>query len=632
MKRRSLAFPLLIAVLNLVVFVAFSRADSSVTYASGACTGHESWSFSEEIDSETRSHFQSFLAGKEPEVRAFAKGLALRQIARQPSHKAFGEYWISRALWEAKLTHLAYRGFVSLVAQPPTEETWAIQAAAMECLAAIQEEAPGLGIPVGAAPRLYKAQSEMKRLGNNSPITKAMRPGMSRIAYFQLLTLLNEHGTNEDLARTASALNGDAPQATFGRAIYLVSQQKDAEATQQLIKLFDKVGNFNGTLSKYEDHARLLLARSYFRLGKYEAAQFHLRRVKKSSNELAHALSDLSWAFLRNDQTREAIGTAINLNSGALRNTFAPEANMVMAMALNELCRYPESIQAIGIFRQNYRPAFQWLSEWSQKKEAYKDRYYNLVLEFLKTEKGQKFSVPTRVASEWVRSPFFLGLQEQINLLYKEPPMAVKMGKTGSKEQLDMAEDLLAEVRKFKPTYKQAKMNQQAGQALPKAVLAKLDDIRTRVRDYRQMKRAAPFWRRILANHEHSVPQIKRQLVAKINSDLHKATNKMYKDLMKIAENNHFIEVEIYTGATQDIIWQNAHPHYKEVVKELKQTESRKIASQVWDWGQANADFSGSGELWEDELGSFRADLYDNCNSKDKYLALKKINMDHVQN
>jgi hypothetical protein len=101
----------------------------------------------------------------------------------------------------------------------------------------------------------------------------------------------------------------------------------------------------------------------------------------------------------------------------------------------------------------------------------------------------------------------------------------------------------------------------------------------------------------------------------------------MHRDLRKIAENNHFIEVEIYSGATQDIVWQNAHPNYKEVAKELKTTETRKIASNVWDWGQSDMSLQGSEELWEDELGNFRADLFDNCNSKDKYLALKRLGM-----
>ena len=30
-----------------------------------------------------------------------------------------------------------------------------------------------------------------------------------------------------------------------------------------------------------------------------------------------------------------------------------------------------------------------------------------------------------------------------------------------------------------------------------------------------------------------------------------------------------------------------------------------------------------NGEIWEDELGSFKANLFDNCSSKDKYLAIR---------
>jgi hypothetical protein len=95
--------------------------------------------------------------------------------------------------------------------------------------------------------------------------------------------------------------------------------------------------------------------------------------------------------------------------------------------------------------------------------------------------------------------------------------------------------------------------------------------------------------------------------------------------LDEIAENNQLIEVEIYNGASKDIIWQNAHPEYKEMAKKFNDDENKESAAAVWDWGRSPAALSDdAGEIWEDELGSFKARLFDNCGSKDRYLAIKR--------
>ena len=61
-----------------------------------------------------------------------------------------------------------------------------------------------------------------------------------------------------------------------------------------------------------------------------------------------------------------------------------------------------------------------------------------------------------------------------------------------------------------------------------------------------------------------------KKLVARINADLDARTLRMLDQLEEIAENVQLIEIEIYNGASHDIIWQNAHPDYKEIAKKMK--------------------------------------------------------------
>jgi hypothetical protein len=128
-----------------------------------------------------------------------------------------------------------------------------------------------------------------------------------------------------------------------------------------------------------------------------------------------------------------------------------------------------------------------------------------------------------------------------------------------------------------------------------------------------------------LANHQKQAPGIEKKHTADIESDLKIRTDRMLTQLQEVAENIQLIEVEIYNGASEDIIWQNAHPGYKKVAKDLDNEDAdRAPASKVWDWGRTRiASDNDNVEVWEDELGSFKADMVDNCSSKDKYLALK---------
>src|SRR6185437_5883858 len=98
---------------------------------------------------------------------------------------------------------------------------------------------------------------------------------------------------------------------------------------------------------------------------------------------------------------------------------------------------------------------------------------------------------------------------------------------------------------------------------------------------------------------------------------------RMLTQLDEIAENIQLIEVEIYNGASQDIIWQNAHPDYKKIAEQMKDQREAVERSKTWDWGREVAGSDDSQEIWEDELGSFKANLFDNCSSKDKYIAIR---------
>ena len=151
-----------------------------------------------------------------------------------------------------------------------------------------------------------------------------------------------------------------------------------------------------------------------------------------------------------------------------------------------------------------------------------------------------------------------------------------------------------------------------------------MTELKNKVILYKRFRSAAPVWRAILAAHQMQIPQARKKLIDTINLDLRSRSMRMFETLAEIAENNQLLEVEIYNGAGQDIIWQNAHPDYKQIAQRLRADFLGASANKTWDWGHALAANDEVQEVWEDELGSFNAEIYDNCSSKDKYLALRQ--------
>lgn len=577
-----------------------------------ACQTGESWSLHDVIPEESADQFKQFLGKKVPTVRGFSEALALRRQSQTPEQKYFAEYWVSRSLYGSKLVHISKEGFTVLASRPVTPSTVGIQLGALNCLAEIHNKHASIDIAPSVVARIpdYLSAAKKAELPLN-PIWD--------IVTLRALSVLsrNEKLSSAEADRILSWLAGSESHEALVKGMIAAQHNDHSTVIDELLK-FTTAPSRPDTLARYKDTAHVLIARSMYSLGNFEGAIDQFKKVSKSSNELADSLEELSWAYLMAEQYREAIGTAMNLQAGGLRKTFAPEAPMVMSMAMNEICQYPDSLNAANIFRKNYEKSFKWLDQWRIKGKS--DNLYKLAVQFLRREGD----TPDRVASEWVRSPLFLASQDEINLLFDEKDSESGLNKWGSKEQNRLGQEILNNLKELKPAFYAARAKLQPGQDLPTKVRNGLQKLKQDVIAFRRMQKAAPVWKAVLANHQRQAPGIEKRLAAEIQTDLKARTDRMLTQLEETAENIQLIEVEIYNGASEDIIWQNAHPEYKKMAKELDDDADRAPASKVWDWGRTKVATEGEEvEVWEDELGSFKADVVDNCSSKDKYVALK---------
>lgn len=574
------------------------------------CKTGESWDFNKVISEDSIDQFKNFLGKKAPTVRGFSEALGLRRQSATPEQKYFAEYWVSRSLYGSKMVHISKEGFSVLASRPVTDETVGVQLEALECLTEIHNRFPAVSIPDSVIRRIPEYVTEATKIGHLEPIWD--------LVALHALSRLNrsEKISTSETEKLLSWLSGSGAHESLVKGFIAAQHSDHSTAIQELKKFLANPPP--AALARYVDSAQILSARSLYSVGQYEAAINRFKLVSKGSNELANSLQELTWAYLMAEQYREAVGTAMNLQAGGLRKTFAPEAPMVMAMAMNEICQYPESVNAANLFRKNYEQTFKWLEKW--RSEGQSQNLYKLAIQYLK----KQGDTPPRIAGEWVRSPMFLSDQDEINLLFDERDSATSLQKWGSREQNRLALEILENLKNLKPAFYAAKAKMKVGDSLPSSVKRGIEKLKSDLIAFRRMQRAAPVWKSVLANHQKQAPGIEKRLASEINTDLFLRTHRMLSQLEETAENIQLIEVEIYNGASEDIIWQNAHPEYKKMAKELDDDADRSPASKVWDWGRTKVVGENEDvEVWEDELGSFKADLVDNCSSKDKYLALR---------
>jgi hypothetical protein len=608
-------FPLLslsVSLAALLVHGPLARADEPTqTRAAKPCQGSsESWTYSEALKKDWKEDgiedFEAFLSGKTKAVQGFADALALRAKSQSREGRMLAEYWMSRALLQNSLPHVAHSGFMAVAAQPVRAESAWIQAASAGCLAQIDLKQPGLGVAPAVLARLTDLPTESEDA-----------QALAAIAFRQAL------GSGPaDAKLAAKLLEFQSANASFGalsRGLWAARNRRHAETVAELDK-FLAVAASSPLLARYTDTAHLFAARALYALDKtgdkLDSSIVHYKQINKSSNELAESLTELAWAYLMAERYSEAIGTSVSLQAGGLRHTFTPESNMVMAMALNEICQYPESVRAVRGFQKSYEPSHAWIKGEFPKVAA---NLYPLAVGYIK----KTGTVPRAVASEWVRSPVFISSQGELNLLIDEKAASLSLSKAGSAQQDALVAQMLELLKDLQPRFAFAKKEAKEGEELPSQVVSDLRKLRKQLISFYRLRKAAPIWRTVLARHEQKAPQIRARRLAEINRDLRDRTERMGTQIEEIAENIQLVEVEIYNGASQDIIWQNAHPGYKAMAKQMKDDKARASRDQVWDWGRAVASDEEQTEIWEDELGSFKADLFDNCSSKDKFLALK---------
>ena len=340
------------------------------------------------------------------------------------------------------------------------------------------------------------------------------------------------------------------------------------------------------------DLTHLLRARELYSSKKMNESVAEFQKIDKRSNLKIDALSDLSWAYLHLEHYQEAVGIALQLRSGIFRNTFAPESMMVAAMALNETCSYQDASRMIQFFIQDYGNSFDWLVHSEKGSEPYHE-----ILSGLKNQS----SVPAKIRTEWVKHPVFLSRQEQINRLIENHRKIIGMPSKIQSLKSDLTNKNTIKISKLLYDVKSRKNDSIS-------LAKKYQEIRKDIRTLIRFNRSSKTLLSVVQKHDATIPAAQSKHVAKINHELHEKNRELLTHLKKIRENIDLIEVEIYHGASKDMLG------LKKSLKKKTDLQKDFDTAVAWNWGSFSASELERAEIWEDEIGDLKADTKNHCN------------------
>jgi hypothetical protein len=535
-------------ILSLLLLIA---APAALAEVQDPCQTTEHWNLNRKGSSPAwLREFHEFSAKRSQNIIGFAQAIQLKRISSVMGNSTFeedfSEYWVARVLFELKLMPLAQQAFLSVFENTENRD---LKKASFSCLTRIQMASPDLKSPdLSTVSQLSWNESDsdvllLNLIGRDSPLSAKLAPGHKGF------------------------LNG----------VNNLKNRKYSEAILGFTSYFQYLMTHPGSfLTRYQDQAHLLLGRALYATARFKESADEFQKVKKTSNEQIEALSNLAWAYLLQEKYDDAIGVALQLRSGGLRSTFAPEPIMVSAMALNELCIYPESIRMVQAFVKDYLSSFNWLKKNSNRPDG-----YDLTLKAIKSVPV----APSKLTTEWIRRPEFLTRQTEINEMISHPKLIAETEGKAYNEQVRLTKDWVTRAATFIQEVKVANLKLKTNQTLAPEFADRYATLKRDHRKLSQFYRASKVWKALARSYEKRLPAMRAELVKRVNVDFNKKNQKLLALLRNVRDNSDLIEVEIYNGASQDIIWKNAHPDFEAKKDELGEEKSGPDHTETWSWG-----------------------------------------------
>ncbi len=351
------------------------------------------------------------------------------------------------------------------------------------------------------------------------------------------------------------------------------------------------------------------LARMNFASKKYDKALEHYMQVPKDHALWVQALIEQGWTQLALEDYSGAIGNMYSLHSPYFKAVYQPESFVVRSIGYINICQYGDAYKTLTWMEKDYR-------DWNDKTLEYlKNKseplaIYNTVKTYIRGKSDQSVDgVPFQVWREMARRKDFLNLQsalnekqdeakryEGVNEKIKTEKASIRYHAEQSKKQFDGWKAKIASIKADKGQQKNSSQY---------AANLKLEKDRTV--GYR-------FKLAILEQSRQGYLDFQKKSQGKLDVEtvslstdagkvLLKRANQMKTEMARVLENNEFLRYEVFAGSGENIRYQVAGG---EVSGQVNRVPASIKPTKMMNW---NFD----GEYWEDEIGSYRSSLQNNC-------------------
>jgi len=139
-------------------------------------------------------------------------------------------------------------------------------------------------------------------------------------------------------------------RARYLLAVDRVSQRNDEGAEKLLRQILENAG----APADVRNLASLALARLLYEHKNYEEAWTLYSQVRLPLVEQDIVLLERAWDRIASEDNQRALGMVVGLGAPIYRRVFAPERDLIRAMALRRLCQYRAAHLAVRDFRAHY--------------------------------------------------------------------------------------------------------------------------------------------------------------------------------------------------------------------------------------------------------------------------------------
>lgn len=337
--------------------------------------------------------------------------------------------------------------------------------------------------------------------------------------------------------------------------------------------------------------------------------------INKNHNLWIRAMIEQGWIQISANDFSGAIGNMYSIQSPYFKSVYKPESYAIRAIGYLSICQYGDAYSSLSILEKDYRP---WLGKMRSYRKAHKSSmdYYKTIAKYLRSKSSSTTDgLPPQVTRELASQKRFLNIQSGINERYDEL------------EQWKFLKGMIAkDIRKLR--WYRSKAKQRANKLRANIAKAKVT---------KSLKKNLPEWRGSLNSEVRLIETLtfklkkyeqgkkqfavmerqEKRRVAKEVKSLRRESGKFLKNhltemiatLNRVLDNNEFLRFEIFSGSGENIRYR---------VSGGEVTKTKRIPAHIKPKKHVSWNFDG--EYWEDEIGSYRSNLTNNCPKQVKYI------------